>query len=52
MPSPELQKRYVKDALKGRTNVRVYLEKAFEMVSDLRFALPGLPVNINNPGIC
>ena len=41
MPSPELQKRYVKDALKGRTNVDT-LEKAFEKVSDLRFALPGL----------
>jgi len=48
MPSPSFQQRYVKGALKGKKNMRAYLEKTFEMVSDLRFALPDLPGNINN----
>ena len=52
MPFPRLQKRYVKGVLKGKKNVRAYLEKALEMVSDLRFALPDLPANINNLVIC
>ncbi|MGA9189663.1 MAG: hypothetical protein WB014_14145 [Methanosarcina sp.] len=52
MPSPRLQKRYVKGVLKGKKNGRAYLEKALEMVYDLRFALPDLPANINNLVIC